>query len=615
MQVVWSIFPFHAVFIPHGHCYLWKPGLVWLHIASDLLTALSYYSIPLTLLYFVRKRQDVPFGWMFQCFSAFIVACGTTHFMDIWTIWHPTYWLSGGVKAATASVSIYTAVALVPLVPKALSLPSPAQLEAANRELEKEIAERKQVEEFLRQSEARYRAVVEDQTELICRFLPDGTLTFVNEAYCRYFGKTQDSLIGQIYAPVIYQDDIEHVQQKLNTLDAKNPVVTIVNRVVRSNGEIRTHEWINRVILDHDDRRIEFQAVGRDVTELKQTESALQESQRFVQKIADTAPVILYVYDLIEQRNAYINREFTDLLGYTADEVREMAQAVLPTLLHPDDLAGLQKFVQQWETAKDNDIFQLEYRMKHRNGTWQYFQCRETLFARTADGTPKQILGAAVDVTDRKLIQQLQFALKEKEVLLKEVHHRVKNNLQIIYSLLRLQQRRLKDEKAIDTLLDSQNRIKAIALIHEKLYRSENLSDVDLPHYITHIATGLFGVYRVNSEWVRLETQIEPIPLDIDTAILCGLIVNELVSNSLKYAFPADQTGKICIKIYLKNDELVQLHVNDNGVGFPTDFDPADSNSLGLKLVMDLVEQLEGTLVSATQQGAEFKVSFPWRKP
>jgi PAS domain S-box-containing protein len=487
MQIVWSTSLAAAIFIPHGHCYLWKPGLVWLHIIADGLTALAYYSIPLTLIYFVQKRQDVPFGWMFQCFSAFIIACGTTHMMGIWTIWHPTYWLSGMVKAVTAGVSMYTAIVLIPLVPAALALPSPAQLEAANRELEKEIMER------------------------------------------------------------------------------------------------------------------------------KQAETALKESQRFVQKIADTAPVILYVYDLLEKRNAYINREFTEQLGYPLDEAQSMVED-LPTLIHPDDLPVLQKFVQQWKTVEDGDVLQLEYRMKHCNGNWQYFQCQETVFARTADGAPKQILGAAVDITDRKMIQPLQSALKEKEVLLKEIHHRVKNNLQIVYSLLRLQRRSLTDENAIAALLDSQNRIKAIALLHEKLYRSENLAEIDLPHYISHIATGLFSVYQAYSKSISLETQIAPIPLDIDTAILCGLITNELVSNSLKYAFSNQQTGKIRIDLSQESDHRVHLQISDDGQGLPKDFAQTDSTSLGLKLVTDLVEQLEGSLTIANPAGASFKISFPWRK-
>ena len=130
--------------MPHGHCYLWEPGILTLHIVSDALITLAYFSIPFTLVYFVRKRADLQFHWMFLCFALFIVACGTTHLMEIWAVWHPTYWLTGSVKAITALASVPTAIALVRLMPKALALPSP-------EDLRQEIAERKRAEAKVRQ--------------------------------------------------------------------------------------------------------------------------------------------------------------------------------------------------------------------------------------------------------------------------------------------------------------------------------------------------------------------------------------------------------------------------------------------------------------------------------
>jgi PAS domain S-box-containing protein len=151
-------------FIPHGHCYLWKPSLVWLHVVSDSVIALAYYSIPLTLFYFVRRRKDLPFHGIFLLFAAFIVACGTTHIAEIWTLWHPTYWISGGIKAVTAAVSLFTALELVPLVPQALALSSPAQLEQANLELQAQIKERLRVEEKLRQYQNQLEQRVQERT-------------------------------------------------------------------------------------------------------------------------------------------------------------------------------------------------------------------------------------------------------------------------------------------------------------------------------------------------------------------------------------------------------------------------------------------------------------------
>ena len=140
---------FYSDFMPHGHCYLWRPEIVWLHAISDGAIALSYMFIPLALVYFVRKRRDLPFHWVFFMFGVFILGCGATHAMEIWTLWHGTYRLAGVIKAITAGTSIATAAALVPMIPRALLLPSPSQLRAANLELEREIAERKRVERSL----------------------------------------------------------------------------------------------------------------------------------------------------------------------------------------------------------------------------------------------------------------------------------------------------------------------------------------------------------------------------------------------------------------------------------------------------------------------------------
>ncbi|WP_414752044.1 sensor histidine kinase [Anabaena sp. CCY 9910] len=163
LEIIHDVFANNS-FIPHGHCYLWQPGLVGLHILADSLIAIAYYSIPITLVYFVRKRQDLPFKWIFLLFGAFIVSCATSHVMEIWTLWHPTYWLSGFMKAITAFISIYTAIVLIPIVPQLLALPSPAQLEAANNQLKTEIIERKTAEAALLQIKADLENRVEERT-------------------------------------------------------------------------------------------------------------------------------------------------------------------------------------------------------------------------------------------------------------------------------------------------------------------------------------------------------------------------------------------------------------------------------------------------------------------
>jgi len=155
---------FSSYFIPHGHCYLWKPGLVSLHVLSDGLITLAYFLIPLELIYIVKKRQDIPFDWLFMLFGSFIICCGITHIMEIWTLWHPDYWLSGFLKAITAAVSLATAAVMVQLIPKVLAIPSPAQLAAANAALSSEIEERKQVEASLNQLTLQLEHRVQERT-------------------------------------------------------------------------------------------------------------------------------------------------------------------------------------------------------------------------------------------------------------------------------------------------------------------------------------------------------------------------------------------------------------------------------------------------------------------
>jgi two-component system NtrC family sensor kinase len=164
MQEMWKTFFSSGSFIPHGHCYLWQTQLVWLHVASDSIIALAYFSIPITLVYFISKRPDLPFDWIFALFGAFIVACGMTHLFELWTLWHPTYWLSGTMKAITALISFATAILLVDLMPQALALPSPAQLESANRLLEAEIVERQLAEVAIQKAKEELEIRVEERT-------------------------------------------------------------------------------------------------------------------------------------------------------------------------------------------------------------------------------------------------------------------------------------------------------------------------------------------------------------------------------------------------------------------------------------------------------------------
>ncbi len=207
--------------------------------------------------------------------------------------------------------------------------------------------------------------------------------------------------------------------------------------------------------------------------------------------------------------------------------------------------------------------------------------------------------------------EQIKSALKEKEVLLKEIHHRVKNNLQIISSLLKLQSQYTDDTKILEMLKDSQNRVKSMALIHEKLYGSKDLANINLKTYIHDLVIGLYHSYSKNSEAIIIREDIGDITLGIETAIPCGLIINELVSNALKHAFPGDRTGEIHIKLQRVMENKIILTVEDNGIGISEDFDYGNTDTLGLHLVNILVEdQIEGEIELDRTNGTKFQIEF-----
>jgi PAS domain S-box-containing protein len=218
--------------MPHGHCYLWKPGVLWLHISSDAFIALAYYSIPFTLVYFIHKRRDLPFNWMYLCFAAFIVACGTTHLLEIYVIWHPIYWLQGVVKALTAALSIVTAILLVRLIPEALALPSHAALQT-------EIAERQKAETIVRESEERFRRAFDDAPIGMALVDVEGRWLRVNPATCAMFDYGEEELLKTNFQSITHPDDLgADLELMRRLLAGEIRDYKMEKRYFKKNGEI-----------------------------------------------------------------------------------------------------------------------------------------------------------------------------------------------------------------------------------------------------------------------------------------------------------------------------------------------------------------------------------------
>jgi two-component sensor histidine kinase len=215
------------------------------------------------------------------------------------------------------------------------------------------------------------------------------------------------------------------------------------------------------------------------------------------------------------------------------------------------------------------------------------------------------------DITERKRNEeQIRRSLTEKEVLLKEIHHRVKNNLQIISSLINLQSAHIRDHQTAQLFKDSQNRVRAMALVHERLYQSADLARIDFAGYVQDITNHLVRSYQTSFRSVNVKVEVDRISFNIDTAIPCALIIHELVSNALKYAFPDGRQGEIRVRLAQGPDEALTLVISDNGVGFPANVSMETTDSLGLQLVRSLTEQLKGKLQHQHDKGTAFHIKF-----
>ncbi|MEW6328336.1 MAG: histidine kinase dimerization/phosphoacceptor domain -containing protein [Thermodesulfobacteriota bacterium] len=260
---------------------------------------------------------------------------------------------------------------------------------------------------------------------------------------------------------------------------------------------------------------------------------------------------------------------------------------------------------------EDGRVHEFETEITGTDAIPRVFWGTASVAARYEDGRPRMVVEFLRDITDRKRAEeQIKTSLREKEVLLKEIHHRVKNNLQVISSLLRLQSQYVQDKGDVEIFKESQNRIKSMALVHEKLYQSKDLASINFHEYASLLINGLFRSYGVNADRIALKMNVDDIMLGVDVAIPCGLIINELVSNSLKYAFPDDKEGEIKITLRTSDEGAMELTVADNGIGLPADINLRNSESLGLKLVTILTDQIDGELEMDRSKGTRFRIKF-----
>lgn len=479
-----------------------------------------------------------------------------------------------------------------------------------------DITERKCTEVALQQSEQKYRNLVETCQGIIWTVDIPGRFTFVNQAVRQVCGYEPQEMIGHHFSEFMTSNQAEIEQETFVRVLNGESLFQYESQLLHKDG--RSVYVSSNIIVLRDDAGKVLGATGTtlDITAFKETEAALIASQAKLSTILDSAITVIINFRVFANQDweyDYFSSGAETMYGYTPEELISDKNLWLSRVI-PEDVETILNTAFQ-------DIFserttQIEYRFRHKNETirWHSF----TMFSKRNEATDCWVVTTVdTDISVLKVTEEkLKASLQEKEALLKEVHHRVKNNLQVISSLLDFQAQHIQEPLALAAFQTSQDRVKSIALIHEKLYQSESLAKVNLADYIHSLTTHLVLTYSLNPDNIILQFKLDEVFCSLDIAIPCGLLINELVSNALKHGLPGNSKGKIWVELQFLcldsefNRPQFGIIVGNDGIKLSELPNVGSVESVGFQLIYALIQQLHGKLELQTVRGTEFKISF-----
>ncbi|MDP4192754.1 MAG: PAS domain S-box protein [Bacteroidota bacterium] len=514
------------------------------------------------------------------------------------------------------------------------------ELKHANDLLVAENEQINRLQKELANSEFKYRSIVEHQTEYIIRFTPGFfIITFVNESICNIKGEKTENICGHSLLEILSEQNTRLFYQMIGEI-AFDKNISILEFMPWPEESNVWHEWILKAVHDENGTIIEYQATGRDVTSRKAIENELVEAKTLLEKRVEerTSELQKINEDLKKENNqrrevenklqrynlafmmsvdaffitdAYgkildINGTALEITGFNSLE--EIVGHNIFELLSEHEGRRIFKIIKPVAEGKNVKNLELYINNVQRGP----IPLEVSLSMLSADNSDEEgFIITARDITERKKSEEeLRNSLSEKETLLKEIHHRVKNNLQIIHSILSLQSRYIQDPALLAILVESQDRIRAMSFVHECLYRSQNISRINMQDYINELIRYLYQSYVPDNASIMIYSDIIGLGMDLQDAIPCGLVFNELISNSLKHAFGDKYEGeiKVCFKDEGKN---YKIRVSDNGNGLPKDVNTDHPSTFGLKLIKLLTEQLDGEMNIRSENGLTTVIKFP----
>lgn len=453
-----------------------------------------------------------------------------------------------------------------------------------------DITDRKKTVETLQESEKRYRQLVELSPDAIA-IHSEGKIDFINRTGASLLGATNPKqIIGKPIMDFLNPDYRKIVKDRLREIKDEGKELSLVEeKFIRFDGTDIDAEVIAMPFTYKG--RLATMAIARDITERKKAEEALRASEAFNFALFQYNPMGIIVVD-------YAGKIIKTNLARrkSGDRWPNIGDVMYKDYAAKHEIDMFAELMESMRSKKTKDFSELKYGDKYLNIIIAPF--------------PMGAIIISHDITKLKRAErQIKTSLREKEILLQEIHHRVKNNMQVISSILNLQSRSIKSKRVLEIFKSSQDRVRSMALIHERFYRSKDFARVDFTEYVQSLTGHLYHSFGMSDKAIKFKINIKDVLLDINTAIPCGLIINELVSNSFKHAFPDGKKGEIHISMHPLNEDEIELAVSDNGVGVPEDVDFRNTESLGLHLVTILAEgQLHGAIQLDRKRGTKFQI-------